>query len=119
MGHLAVPAGDPLARLARVRPEQLGRHRVLMPGDRPPGSMWFRLAARVGGPHRYHVVADDLDDFAAALDLVAAGAGVLPAPALLVETIRRHDVRFIPFDAGDLRLVYGLAWSPERVAEAR
>src|SRR5262249_53527952 len=101
---------------SRIRPEQLTRHRILMPRNRPPGGMWARLAGRLPGPHRYHLVADDIDDFAAALDLVAAGAGLLPAPQLLVETIRRYDVQFIPFDAGDLRITYGLAWSPDRVS---
>jgi hypothetical protein len=48
---------------------------------------------------------------------VAAGAGVLPAPALLVATIRRHDIQFVALDASDLRLVYGLAWSPERYTD--
>jgi hypothetical protein len=30
--------------------------------------------------------------------------------------MRRPDVRFVPFDAGDLRMTYGLVWSPERVS---
>jgi hypothetical protein len=25
----------------------------------------------------------------------------------------RHDVRFVPFDAGDLRITYGLVWQPD------
>lgn len=113
VGHLAVPVDDPLARQARIRPEQLGRHEVLMPRNRPPGSMWARLAARLPGP-RQHTMADDIDDFAAALDLVAAGAGLLPTPNLIVQTVRRGDIQFIPLDAGELRVTYALAWSPER-----
>ena len=36
VGHLAVPAGDPLATVARIRPENLSRHRILLPAtDRP------------------------------------------------------------------------------------
>ena len=116
VGHLAVPAGDPLATVARIRLEHLSRRRILLPGNRPPGGMWARLAERLRGPHRYRVVGDDIDDFAAALDLVSAGAGLLPAPHLLVDTIRRHDVRFVPFDAAGLRLMYGLAWSPQRMS---
>jgi hypothetical protein len=38
---------------------------------------------------------------------------VLPAPRLLAETIRRHDVRFVPFDAGDVRITYSLVWLPD------
>ncbi|MEV7967696.1 LysR family transcriptional regulator [Sphaerisporangium sp. NPDC088356] len=116
IGHLAVPAGDPLAALPRLSPDRLGRHKILMPGHRPPGGMWARLAATLPGPHRLHVAAEDIDDFAAALDLVAAGIGLLPVPQLLATWIRRQDVRFVPFDAGDLRMTFGLAWSPERVS---
>lgn len=108
--HLAVPAGGPLAGRALLRPGDLGRHPLLLPATRPPGSMWARLAALVT---RHRVVGPDLDDFAAPLDLVAAGAGVLAAPRLVAETVRRPDVRFVPLDAGDLRITYGLVWTPE------
>jgi len=30
--------------------------------------------------------------------------------------IRRPDVQFVPLDAGELRLLYGLAWSPEHAS---
>ncbi|MEW9527323.1 LysR family transcriptional regulator [Microbispora sp. NPDC049125] len=113
--HLAVPTGDPLAALPVVRPDRLARHRVLMPGDRPPGGMWARLAARLSGPDRQHVVADDIDDFAGALDLVAAGVGLLPTPHLLVTSIRRDDIRFVPLDGDDLHLTYALGWYGERL----
>ncbi|WP_218004738.1 LysR substrate-binding domain-containing protein, partial [Microtetraspora niveoalba] len=116
VGHLAVPAGDPLASAAAVGPDRLAGHRVLVPRNRPPGGMWARLAGLLGGPHRLHAVADEIDDFAATLDLVAAGVGLLPAPRLVVGSIRREDVRFVPFDAGDLRMTYGLTWHPERVS---
>jgi DNA-binding transcriptional LysR family regulator len=116
VGHLAVPAGDPLSAATRVQPEQLSRYRILMPRNRPPGSMWARLAARLTGPHQYRVIGADIDDFAAMLDLVAAGLGLLPAPELLVRAIRRPDVHFVPLDAGELRLLYGLAWSPEHAS---
>jgi DNA-binding transcriptional LysR family regulator len=116
VGHLAVPTGDPLADRSRIKPEQLARYRVLMPRNRPAGGMWARLATHLRGPHQHRVVADDIDDFAAALDLVAAGAGVLPSPHLLTTAIRRHDVRFVPLDVGDLRITYALAWSPDRVS---
>ncbi|MDH2427485.1 LysR family transcriptional regulator [Sphaerisporangium sp. TRM90804] len=115
VGHLAVPAGDPLAGLARLTPAQLGRHRVLLPRNRPPGGMWARVAATLRGEHQHRVVGEDIDDFTAVLDLVAAGAGLLPVPHLLAASIRRDDVRFVPFDAGDLRLTFGLAWPPGRV----
>jgi DNA-binding transcriptional LysR family regulator len=108
--HLAVPAGDPLTGRPAIGPDDLRRHRVLLPANRPSGSMWARLAVRFP---RHRVAGTDLDDFAGALDLVAAAAGLLPTPRLVAETIRRHDVRFVPFDAGDLRLTYGLVWRPD------
>jgi DNA-binding transcriptional LysR family regulator len=117
VAHLAVPAGDRLALAGRVRPEQLARYSLLLPRNRPPGGMWARFAGRAGGPHRYRIVADDLDDFVPVLDLVAAGAGLLPVPGLVVAAVRRPDVRFVPLDLdgrpADLRLTYGLAWSAE------
>jgi DNA-binding transcriptional LysR family regulator len=109
IGHLAVPAGDALAGLAAVRPDQIGRRRLLLPGVRTPGGPWARLAAQVR-PHQIRVVDDDLEDLAVALDLVAAGAGVLPAPRLLVDAVRRPDIQFVPLAAGDLRLAYALLW---------
>jgi DNA-binding transcriptional LysR family regulator len=110
VAHLAVPTGDALAGRATIVPADLRRHRLLLPHNRPPGSVWARLAALVP---RHRTVGPDLDDIAAALDLVAAGAGVLPAPRLVAETIRRPDVRFVAFDAGDLRITYGLVWRPD------
>lgn len=106
--HLAVPAGSPLATAARLGPEQLARQDVLMPRHRPPGSLWAQLDARLAGRARF--VDEDLDDLPAALDLVAAGRGVLPAPQLLVETVRRPDLRFVRFDAPGLGVGYGLVW---------
>ncbi|GII84489.1 LysR family transcriptional regulator [Sphaerisporangium siamense] len=116
VGHLAVPAGDPLAARGPLRPAHLARHKILMPRERPPGGMWERLAARLRGPHQHHVVADEIDDFAAALDLVAAGAGLLPVPHLLISSIRRPDITFVPFDADDLRLTFGLTWPPDQTS---
>jgi DNA-binding transcriptional LysR family regulator len=101
--HLAVPATHRLASRPRVAAAELGGQVLLTPGSRP----WPGL------PGRSRLVADD--DFAAALDLVAAGAGLLPIPQLLVRTIRRDDVRFVPLETGDLRITYALAWSRERV----
>jgi DNA-binding transcriptional LysR family regulator len=101
--HLAVPAGHRLAARPRAVAADLGGEVLLAPGGRP----WPGL------PGRSRLAGDD--DFAAALDLVAAGAGLLPIPHLLVRTIRRDDVRFVPLDAGGLRITYALAWSKERV----
>lgn len=101
--QLAVPLGHALETRARVVPGDLAGQVLLTPGSR----------AWAGLPGRSRTVADD--DFAAALDLVAAGAGVLPIPQLLARTIRRDDLRFVPLDAGDLRITYALAWARERV----
>lgn len=108
--HLAVPARSRLATATRLGLEQLPG--VLLPRLRPPGCVWHALAPRLRSP----AVVGDLDDLPAALDLVAAGRGLLAAPHLLVETVRRPDVRFVPLDAGDLRMTYGLVWSPERAS---
>ncbi|MEV4475766.1 LysR family transcriptional regulator [Nonomuraea sp. NPDC049504] len=101
--HLAVPDGHRLAARPRASATDLGGEVLLTPASRP----WQGL------PGRPRLVADD--DFAAALDLVAAGAGLLPIPHLLVRTVRRDDVRFVPLEAGGLRITYALAWSRERV----
>ncbi|MGP3957124.1 LysR family transcriptional regulator [Nonomuraea sp. 3N208] len=101
--HLAVPAVHRLASAQKVTASDLAGQVLLTPSTRP----WTGL------PGRSRMVADD--DFAAALDLVAAGAGLLPIPQLLVRAIRRDDVRFVPLDAGDLRITYALAWSKDQV----
>jgi DNA-binding transcriptional LysR family regulator len=107
--HVAVPAGSRLATAARLGAGQLAR--LLLPRNRPAGSLWAQLSARL--PASAVTSVDDLDDLPAALDLVAAGRGVLPAPRLLVETVRRPDVRFIPFDVTGLRMSYGVVWHGE------
>jgi DNA-binding transcriptional LysR family regulator len=113
VGHVAVPAGSPLATASRLAGRQLAR--VLLPRNRPPGSLWAQLSTRL--PAAGTTTVDDLDDLPAALDLVAAGRGVLPAPRLLVETVRRPDVRFIPLDVPGLRMSYGLVWRDHERAE--
>jgi DNA-binding transcriptional LysR family regulator len=111
--HVAVPAGSPLATAAGVRLDQVARAGLLLPRGAPPGSMWAELASRVPAPGPPRVPADDLDDLPAALDLVAAGRGILPAPRLLVDTVRRPDVTFVPLRTADLHITYGLVWLPE------
>jgi DNA-binding transcriptional LysR family regulator len=110
--HVAVPAASRLATAPRVGLAQLTR--VLLPRTRPPGSLWFQLVARLGPGAA--VVQAELDDLPAALDLVAAGRGALAAPRLLVETVRRPDVRFVPLDAEGLRMTYALVWSQEHAS---
>lgn len=113
--HLAVPAGSPLATAARLGREQLARQDVLISRHRPPGSLWAQLDGWLGG--RSRLVDEELDDLPAALDLVAAGRGVLPAPQLLAQTVRRPDLRFLPLDAPPgLRIGYGLVWRPEHAS---
>lgn len=106
--HVAVPAGGPLATASRLGLAQLAAEEVLLPRVRPPGSIWAQVSARLPEPNRARL--DDLDDLPAALDLVAAGQGVLVVPQLLVETTRRPDVRFIPLELAGLRVTYGLVW---------
>jgi DNA-binding transcriptional LysR family regulator len=110
--HLAVPAGSSLASAARLSLAQLAGVPLLMPRTRAPGSVWAAVAAKV----RSAFVAADLDDLPAALDVVAAGRGCLVAPQVLTETVRRPDVTFVPLDAGDLRMSYGLVWPPDRAS---
>jgi len=109
--HLAVRAGAPLATAAQVGPDQLFGHEILLP------EAWAHLRPRFGPAARITIV--DLDE--AALDLVAAGRGLLPTPHLVVETIRRPDVRFVPLALGDAHLTYALVWdqasaTPETMA---
>ncbi|MBB5872935.1 LysR family hydrogen peroxide-inducible transcriptional activator [Allocatelliglobosispora scoriae] len=106
--HLAVPARDPLATTTRVRLDQLLKYELLV-----PRTLRSSVTAGLPGPHQPRLVAID-DDLAAGLDLVAAGRGVLPVPQLLAGTIRRPDLVFVPLDAGDLRITFGLVWPPER-----
>jgi DNA-binding transcriptional LysR family regulator len=111
--HLAVRAGTPLATAARIGPDQLARHPVLLPRHRPSGSVWAQLAERLDGLTR--LAPADFDAGPDALDLVAAGRGLLPAPHLLVETVRRPDVAFVPLVGfADLRMAYALVWAAER-----
>lgn len=105
--HVVVPARSPLATASRVGLAQLTR--VLLPRSRPPGSVWASLAARLSADF----VHADLDDLPAALDLVAAGRGLLVVPHLLVETVRRPDVRFVRLADSDLRMTYALVWRQE------
>jgi DNA-binding transcriptional LysR family regulator len=111
--HLAVPASRPPVLTTPVRLAGLGRHDVLLPRARPPGSIWAQLADRL--PPRYRSpAAEDFDDLPAVLDLVAAGRGLLPVPHLLAQTVTRADVRFVPLDSGGLRMTYALVWPRER-----
>jgi len=109
--HVAVPASSPVATASRLTFDQLARRDLLLPRVRLPGSVWAQLAARL--PRVSHTTVDDLDDLPAALDLVAAGRGILPAPQLLVVTVRRPDIRFVPLDSDGLRMTYGLVWRRE------
>ena len=115
--HLAVPAGAPLAIASRVRLDQLSGRDVLLPRSRPPGGIWAQLAAQVRGPVMSRLAPDSLDDLPGALDLVAAGRGYLPVPRLLVETVLRPDVRFLPLeDGGVVRMTYALVWCQDRAS---
>jgi DNA-binding transcriptional LysR family regulator len=109
--HVAVPASSPAATAARLTLDQLAGRDLLLPRVRSPGSVWAQVAARL--PRVPRTTVDDLDDLPAALDLVAAGRGILLAPQLLVVTVRRPDIRFVPLDGDGLRMTYGLVWRRE------
>jgi DNA-binding transcriptional LysR family regulator len=111
--HLAVPAANPLASASRLRLSDLHHDEVLMPRGRPPGSLWAHLSTVLRGTHQTEGILDDFDDLPAALDLVAAGRGLLPVPRLLVETISRPDVRFVPLEGSTVRMTYALVWSQD------
>jgi DNA-binding transcriptional LysR family regulator len=111
--HLAIPAANPLATASRVRLADLNHDDVLMPRGRPPGSVWAQLTAVLRGAQPVEGVLDDFDDLPAALDLVAAGRGLLPVPRLLVETVSRLDVRFVPLEGSMVRMTYALVWNQD------
>ncbi|WP_433058046.1 LysR family transcriptional regulator [Dactylosporangium sp. CS-033363] len=102
LSHLALSSSDPLSTAHSLTLDRAGR--VLLPRGLPlpPG---IRLAA------------EPVDDPAAALDLVAAGRGALPVPQLLVDTVRRPDVRFVPLGGPPLRLTFALVWRAETAGE--
>jgi DNA-binding transcriptional LysR family regulator len=109
--HLAVPAGGPLSGTAPVRLEQLTGHPILL-----PRALWVQLPVRLRAALQPQVAAHELDDLTAALDLVAAGRGLMPAPRLLAETVRRPDIAFPPLGIDDLRMTYGLVWDREHAS---
>ncbi|GAA2353899.1 LysR family transcriptional regulator [Dactylosporangium salmoneum] len=100
--HLAVASADPLSTAGALTLDRAGR--LLLPRGMvvPDGA---RLAPEA------------VDDPAAALDLVAAGRGALPVPQLLVDTVRRPDVRFVPLAGAAPRLTFALVW-PASAASA-
>jgi DNA-binding transcriptional LysR family regulator len=108
LNRVAVPASSPLATAARVHPDQFARQ-LLLPRTRPRGSVWARLANTIPAAS----CLADLDDLPAALDLVAAGRGVLIVPRLLAETTRRPDVTFVPLHGLTPRMTYALVWNPD------
>jgi DNA-binding transcriptional LysR family regulator len=112
VNHLAVAATDPLAQASRISLEQLNRRTVLMPRLRPPGSVWAELTFRLQSARVAFHDGDEHDNWTTALDLVAAGRGVLPAPIPLVDMVRRPDVAFVPFDA-KLAMTYAIVWCSE------
>jgi DNA-binding transcriptional LysR family regulator len=109
--HLAVPAGSPLATASTIRLEQVPRHEILL-----PRALWAQVTARLPDMSPSRAASDDLDDLIATLNLVAAGKGFLPAPNLLVETVRRPDIRYLALADAGLRMTYALVWNQERAS---
>ncbi|GAA2582750.1 hypothetical protein GCM10010399_10620 [Dactylosporangium fulvum] len=137
--HLAVAAADRLATAARVWLAQAGPllvPRGLQPspvaGRRPATRQADALPRSPDALPRspdalprssdaldagVRLAPEAVDDPLAAIDLVAAGRGALPVPQLVVETVRRPDVRFVPLVDPGLRLTFGLVWRPDRPTE--
>lgn len=103
--HVAVPAGDPLARAKAVSTHQLFKYELLIPAP-----LWQAAQFRPASP-RLTCIDDDLH---AGLDQVAAGLGLLGVPRLVADTTRRPDVTFVPWKDAQLRFTFGLVWSPVR-----
>ncbi|MER7009554.1 LysR family transcriptional regulator [Dactylosporangium sp. NPDC000555] len=100
--HLALPAADRLSTAPALTLDRAGR--LLLPRGVPLPD---------GAP----LAPEPVDDPAAALDLVAAGRGALPVPQLLVDTVRRPDVRFVPLAGPPPRLTFALVWSAATAGE--
>ncbi|HTJ39628.1 MAG TPA: LysR family transcriptional regulator [Dactylosporangium sp.] len=100
--HLALPAADPLSTASSLGLDRAGR--LLLPRG-------------VAVPDGASLAPEAVDDPAAALDLVAAGRGALPVPQLLVDTVRRPDVRFVPLAGPPPRLTFALVWSAATAGE--
>ncbi|WP_432987573.1 LysR family transcriptional regulator [Dactylosporangium sp. CA-233914] len=102
LSHLALSAADPLSSTSSLPLDRAGR--LLLPRGVPL-------------PDGVRLAPEAVDDPVAALDLVAAGRGALPVPQLLVDTVRRPDVRFVPLSSGSLRLTFALVWSADSAGE--
>ncbi|HEY0699576.1 MAG TPA: LysR family transcriptional regulator [Micromonospora sp.] len=110
---LAVPAGWPIAARPRLSLGEIaGQPQIPLPaGTDPRFEAGWRL---VGTPKLVDV--PPAPTVAALLDLVGAGAGCAPVPALLARSVSRRDVTFVPLtDAPGATLA--LAW--RRDAEDR
>ncbi|MEU7871640.1 LysR family transcriptional regulator [Dactylosporangium sp. NPDC049140] len=102
LSHLALSAADPLSTAAALTLDRAGR--LLLPRGLPV-------------PAGVRLAPEAVDDPAAGLDLVAAGRGALPVPQLLVDTVRRPDVRFVPLAGPTPRLTFALVWRAETAGE--
>jgi DNA-binding transcriptional LysR family regulator len=102
LSHLALPAADPLSTAPSLTLDRAGR--LLLPRGLPL-------------PAGARLAPEAVDDPASALDLVAAGRGALPVPQLLVDTVRRPDVRFVPLAGVVPRLTFALVWRAETAGE--
>lgn len=100
--HLALGAAESLSTAATLTLDRVAR--LLLPRGVPL-------------PDGVRLAPEPVDDPFAALDLVAAGRGALPVPQLLVDTVRRPDVRFVPLAGPPPRLAFGLVWSAEAAGE--
>jgi DNA-binding transcriptional LysR family regulator len=103
---LAVPVSWPVARRARVALAELAGHPQIPLPDRVDRR--FEAAWRLVPEPRLAEVAAP-DTVAGLLDLVAAGAGCAPVPALLARNATRPDVAFVPL-TGAPPATLAVAW---------
>lgn len=109
---VVVAAEHPVAAYDEVDVTDLADEHLLQDPDEVPA--WREVAAEVADGTRFPVPAMDLR---AAVESVAAGAGVLIVPMSLARLHRRKDVRGVPV-SGVPTTTVALAW-PQAAADER
>ncbi|RJL22128.1 LysR family transcriptional regulator [Bailinhaonella thermotolerans] len=95
---LAVPAGHPFARRAKVSLEDLARVTVFGVSGPAPAYWWDFHVPRETPSGRPVPRGQDVTTFQELLALIAAGQGVSPVAASVSRYYARPDVAFVPLD---------------------